>query len=193
MRALAKTQSPQLVPSFTRTAERTSRPPAIRFRRISPEEILKLSQHASVVIVMPQTDSDAAISFASAGAQPEMLEQPLLELLGEARLTLEARGRTEEFFFGQVRLNFTEMSAFRGDQPVRLTSLEFKTLRYLIKNARRVISRDELLNQVWGYENYPCTRTVDNHILRLRQKLESDPARPVHLLTVHRAGYKFMP
>jgi DNA-binding response OmpR family regulator len=191
VRALAKTESPQLVPSFSKTAERTSRRPAIRFHRISPQEILKLSQHSSVVIVMPHSDS--AISFASAGAQPEMLEQPLLELLDEATVTLEARNRAEEFSFGRVRLNFTEMSAFRGDQPVRLTSLEFKTLRYLIKNARRVISRDELLNQVWGYENYPCTRTVDNHILRLRQKLESDPARPVHLLTVHRAGYKFMP
>jgi DNA-binding response OmpR family regulator len=66
-------------------------------------------------------------------------------------------------------------------------------LAYLIKNPRRVISRDELLNEVWGYQNYPCTRTVDNHILRLRQKLESDPSRPSHFLTVHCLGYKFVP
>jgi len=63
---------------------------------------------------------------------------------------------------------------------------------WLKLNAGRVISRDELLNEVWGYENYPCTRTVDNHILRLRQKLERDPSRPVHFRTVHGAGYKFM-
>jgi DNA-binding response OmpR family regulator len=74
-----------------------------------------------------------------------------------------------------------------------LTTMEFKTLQYLIQNARRVISRDELLNEVWGYENYPCTRTVDNHILRLRQKLERDPARPAYFRTVRGAGYKFLP
>jgi DNA-binding response OmpR family regulator len=56
-----------------------------------------------------------------------------------------------------------------------------------------VISRDELLNEVWGYQNYPSTRTVDNHILKLRQKLEKDPANPEHFRTVHSAGYKFVP
>jgi len=56
-----------------------------------------------------------------------------------------------------------------------------------------VISRDELLNEVWGYENYPCTRTVDNHILRLRKKLETEPALPKHFHTVHSSGYKFLP
>jgi len=63
----------------------------------------------------------------------------------------------------------------------------------MIHNARRVISRDELLNEVWGYENYPCTRTVDNHIMRLRHKLEQIPSRPAHFRTVHGTGYKFTP
>jgi hypothetical protein len=63
----------------------------------------------------------------------------------------------------------------------------------MVSNPKRVISRDELLNEVWGYENYPCTRTVDNHVLKLRQKLELDPAEPVHFRTVHRMGYKFVP
>jgi DNA-binding response OmpR family regulator len=63
----------------------------------------------------------------------------------------------------------------------------------MAKSLQRVISRDELLDKVWGYENYPCTRTVDNHILRLRQKLESDPSHPSHFLTVHGLGYKFVP
>jgi DNA-binding response OmpR family regulator len=74
-----------------------------------------------------------------------------------------------------------------------LTMKEFRTLEFLIKNARRTISRDELLNKVWGYNSHPCTRTVDNHILRLRQKLENDPANPAHLVTMHRLGYKFAP
>ena len=85
------------------------------------------------------------------------------------------------------------MEALRKGEPFVLTAMEFKTLKYFIQNARRVISRDELLNEVWGYENYPCTRTVDNHILKLRQKLERNPSRPVHFRTMHGAGYKFLP
>ena|SRR5437870_12209219 len=70
---------------------------------------------------------------------------------------------------------------------------EFKTLKFMLQNAERVVSREELLTKVWGYQNYPTTRTVDNHILRLRQKLERQPSSPVHFLTVHSAGYKFVP
>ena len=66
-------------------------------------------------------------------------------------------------------------------------------MKYFANFPSRVISREELLNQVWGYENYPSTRTVDNHVLRLRQKLESDPASPRYFLTMHGSGYKFMP
>ena len=85
------------------------------------------------------------------------------------------------------------MDASRKGEPVKLTRLEFKTLKYFAQNPGRVIARDELLNQVWGYENYPCTRTVDNHIVRLRQKLERDACRPFHFRTVHGVGYKFLP
>jgi DNA-binding response OmpR family regulator len=80
-----------------------------------------------------------------------------------------------------------------NDQPVTLTNQEFKILAYLIKNPLKVISRDELLNEVWGYENYPCTRTVDNHILKLRKKLEPEPAQPRHFRTIHGTGYRFVP
>ena len=102
-------------------------------------------------------------------------------------------GAESTFVFGDVTVSFSAMEALRDGEPVALTTMEFKTLQYLIQNARRVISRDELLNEVWGYENYPCTRTVDNHILRLRQKLERNPSRPVHFQTMHGAGYKFVP
>jgi hypothetical protein len=72
--------------------------------------------------------------------------------------------------FGDVTVNFSTMEVLRKGEPVVLKTLEFKTLKYLIQNARRVISRDEMLNEVWGYQNYPCTRTVDNHILRVASK-----------------------
>jgi DNA-binding response OmpR family regulator len=75
---------------------------------------------------------------------------------------------------------------------VAMTAHEFKLLKFLVQNAGRVIPRSELLNEVWGYQNYPSTRTVDNHIWKLRLKLESEPDNPVHFLTVHGAGYKFL-
>ena len=84
------------------------------------------------------------------------------------------------------------MEAKRAGKPVILTSQEFKLLKYLAASAGKVVSREELLNDVWGYQNYPSTRTVDNHILRLRQKLEANPAEPRFLLTMHGAGYKFV-
>jgi DNA-binding response OmpR family regulator len=117
----------------------------------------------------------------------------LLGLVGQAVDLLKTADTNSVAEFGDVIVNFSALEVSRKGQPIVLTTLEFKTLKYFIQNARRAISRDELLNQVWGYENYPCTRTVDNHILRLRQKLEPDPSRPVHFRTVHGAGYKFSP
>jgi DNA-binding winged helix-turn-helix (wHTH) protein len=95
--------------------------------------------------------------------------------------------------FGRVDVDFGGMKVTRSGKPVALTSMEFKMLKFLVQRPEQVVSRDELLNEVWGYDNYPCTRTVDNHILRLRQKLELDPSHPVHFLTVHSTGYKFVP
>lgn len=93
--------------------------------------------------------------------------------------------------FGDVRIDFTSMEAARAGKSLTLTAQEFKLLKFFARSPGRVISREELLNEVWGYENYPTTRTVDNHILRLRQKLEPDPANPRFFLTMHGAGYKF--
>jgi DNA-binding response OmpR family regulator len=85
------------------------------------------------------------------------------------------------------------MELFRNGELVALTAQEFKLLKFMIQNTERVLSREDLLNHVWGYRNYPSTRTVDNHILRLRQKVERDPANPLHFRTVHSSGYKFVP
>ena len=102
-------------------------------------------------------------------------------------------GASDVLVYGEVTVSFSAMEVHRRGELVALTRKEFQTLAYFLKNARRVISRDELLNEVWGYECYPCTRTVDNHILRLRKKLEPKPALPKHLQTVHGMGYKFLP
>ena len=95
--------------------------------------------------------------------------------------------------FGDCEIDFAKMSARRAGRPITLTAHEFKLLKYFVKNAERVLSREELLNEVWGYNCYPTTRTVDNQILKLRQKLEPDAADPHHLQTVYGAGYRFVP
>jgi len=111
-----------------------------------------------------------------------------------AQIRRASRIRPEEMYvFEDVIVNFSKAEITRAGEKILVTRKEFKTLEFLTKNAQRVISRDELLDKVWGYEHYPCTRTVDNHMLKLRQKLERDPSHPLHLLTVHGLGYKFVP
>jgi DNA-binding response OmpR family regulator len=97
------------------------------------------------------------------------------------------------FRFADCEIDYQSMTARRNGLPVTLTANEFKLLKYFTDNIHRVLTRELLLNEVWGYNSYPTTRTVDNQILKLRQKLESDPANPKHLLTIYGAGYKFVP
>ena len=98
----------------------------------------------------------------------------------------------EELRFDNVVVDFRRYEARKQDRLVEMTRKEFGVLRLLAARPGEVVSRDELLNGVWGYENYPSTRTVDNHIATLRAKLEDDPAEPRRLLTVHGVGYKLV-
>jgi DNA-binding response OmpR family regulator len=95
--------------------------------------------------------------------------------------------------FADCEVDFKKMTVRRSGEPIVLTAHEFKLLKFFTENSERVLTRDVLLNDVWGYNLYPTTRTVDNQILKLRQKLEPDPANPKHLLTIYGAGYKFVP
>jgi DNA-binding response OmpR family regulator len=118
------------------------------------------------------------------------------ELVARLRALIRRTSRVSPeavYVFADVVVDFSKMEITRGGEKITVTAKEFKTLEFLTKNAERTISRDELLDKVWGYQDYPCTRTVDNHMLRLRQKLESDPSHPSHLLSVHGLGYKFVP
>jgi DNA-binding response OmpR family regulator len=111
----------------------------------------------------------------------------------EASIRRSAKaGGTRLTQFGEISIDAAKMEVRRDGSVVTLTAHEFKLLRYFIENAGRVLTRTELLNDVWGYDSYPNTRTVDNQILKLRQKLERDPAQPRHFVTVHGAGYKFV-
>ena len=94
--------------------------------------------------------------------------------------------------FGDIRVDFKSAEVRRGGEKVELSAREYQLLRYFIENRDTVISRDELLEKVWGYDATPLTRTVDVHIAWLRQKIEDNPRRPRYILTVHGMGYRFV-
>lgn len=96
------------------------------------------------------------------------------------------------FSFGNVTLDFKRGTASRGGVSIDLSPRELRIMKYFIEHRNEVLPRDQLLNQVWGYESFPLTRTVDTHIAKLRQKIEDNPADPRYIVTVHRAGYKFV-
>jgi len=119
------------------------------------------------------------------------------ELMARVRALLRrassASGVPATLRFGQAEVDFRRYEAHREGRPVEMTRKEFALLQFLASREDTVVTRDEILNKVWGFESYPITRTVDNHISSLRAKLEVDPAHPVHIQTVHGVGYKFVP
>ncbi len=160
-------------------------------------EISQAAPSLPIIILSARTEVMDKVLLLELGAH-DYVTKPFSprELLARVRTAMRRSSRiplTETFRFGDVKVDFTKMELWREGNLVQLTSQEFKVLKFMIQNAERVLSREELLNHVWGYRNYPSTRTVDNHILRLRQKLERDPANPLHFRTVHSAGYKFVP
>ena len=120
----------------------------------------------------------------------------MLELLARVEALLRrARAGSEipaeGYVFGDVRVDFRGAQAFREGRPLPLSALEYKLLRYFVEHRGALLSRDELLDKVWGYDAMPSTRTVDVHVASLRQKVEKNPAHPEHILTVHGLGYRF--
>ncbi len=116
------------------------------------------------------------------------------ELLARVRVHLRRKpaGQLARYRFADVEIDFERYSATRNGEPLVMTPKEFDVLRFLIRRRGEVVTRERMLNEVWGYESYPTTRTVDNHILKLRQKLEDDPADPKYILSIYGEGYKFV-
>ena len=118
----------------------------------------------------------------------------LRELLARVRAVLRRPGprqKFEEFAFGDVRVRPSGRQVFKAGCEVRMTRKEFDLLVFLVEHRGEVITRERLLDEVWGYERFPTTRTVDTHVLKLRRKFEADPDRPRWILTVHGQGYRF--
>ena len=120
----------------------------------------------------------------------------LRELLARIKAILRRKSdlvkEIEDYSFDNIKIDFKKLEAFKNNVPLKLSALEFKVLKYLIAKEGEVVTREQLLDDVWGYESFPTTRTVDNYILTLRKKIEKNSAEPVHLLTMHKSGYKFV-
>jgi DNA-binding response OmpR family regulator len=117
------------------------------------------------------------------------------ELLARIRAVLRRQptGQQKVLSFADVEVNLDRRVVTRRDQEIRFTPAEYNLLTFFLQNPDRPLSRDMILNSVWGYESFPNTRTVDAHVVRLRQKLEADPNCPRHFLTLHKVGYRFLP
>ena len=119
----------------------------------------------------------------------------MLELVARVKALLR-RGQNafqvDKVKFSDVVVDFKAYKAERAETSLELSAREYRLLRYLVSKNGSVVTRDELLDEVWGYNSYPSTRTVDNHIARLRQKVEEDSENPRHIVTVHGVGYKFV-
>ncbi len=119
------------------------------------------------------------------------------ELLARIKAHLRRVEREEQtipkiFSFGDVEIDFAHFKARSKGKELDLTSIEMEILKYLITHRGEVVTRDDLLDKIWGYDSYPTTRTIDNHILKLRKKIEEDPAHPEYILSVYGEGYRFV-
>jgi len=118
------------------------------------------------------------------------------ELLARIKALLRRTAGDEKsisglYRFGDVEVDFAHFTVNRGGRVFDLTALEVDVLRYLIAHRGEVVSREALLEKVWGYDKFPTTRTIDNHILKLRKKIENDPSRPRHIFSIYGEGYRF--
>ena len=151
-----------------------------------------------IIMLTARGAEDDKVEGFEAGAD-DYLTKPfsLRELLARVKAILRRTHHEPEpiqqYAFADITINFNEYQAAKGGRSLDLSPREFEMMRLLIENKNDVVTRDQFLEQVWGYSTMPATRTVDNHIAKLRQKIEDDPENPRHIITLHRMGYKFIP
>jgi DNA-binding response OmpR family regulator len=107
------------------------------------------------------------------------------------RVEREKMAVPEIYSFGEIEIDFAQFKVIRKGKETDLTSLEMEILKYFVAHQGKVITRDDMLDKIWGYESFPTTRTIDNHILKLRKKIEEDPSHPRYILSVYGGGYRF--
>jgi DNA-binding response OmpR family regulator len=158
-------------------------------------ELRRLGFRMPVLMLTAKGQIDDKVTGLDSGAD-DYLVKPFnrLELLARVRALLRRSANTapppQTITFGATTVDFLRGECRKSGRPVKLTPKELSMLRLLAERPGEVVTRDEFLDRVWGYGSYPVTRTVDNHIARLRGKLEADPAVPRHLLTANKSGYR---
>ncbi len=124
--------------------------------------------------------------------KPFSIRELLARIKAILRRKSEITNELSEYTFDNIHLDFVKHEAEKHGNKIKLSEMEFNILKFFIQHEGEVISRDKFLDNVWGYDSFPTTRTVDNYILSLRKKIEDDFSNPKHLLTIHKGGYKFV-
>jgi two-component system alkaline phosphatase synthesis response regulator PhoP len=160
-------------------------------------ELKQRGLHMPILMLTARNQESDKIRGLELGAddyvtKPFSINELLARVKAMLRRAHEPTAHADGYAFGDVVVNFRRQSVTKGRKLLALSTLEFDVLRYLIARAGRVVTRDQLLSDVWGYHAFPTTRSVDNLVVRLRQKLEGNPHHPQHILTVHGSGYKFV-
>lgn len=124
--------------------------------------------------------------------KPFSIREMLARIKALLRRKQEIVREIEEYEFGSVQIDFKKQTAFKKNKQIELSTTEYKILKYFIEHEAEVVTRDNLLDKVWGYDVFPTSRTVDNYILSIRKQIEDNQSDPKHLITVPKAGYKFV-
>lgn len=163
-------------------------------------ELRRHSMNVPVLMLTARGDVNDRVLGLKTGADDYLVKPfEVAELLARMEALLRRANNSPPqlidslFSYGSVVVDLRKEEVLRDGLPVELTAREFELLRYFVSHPDERISRDVLLRQVWGFQGLPTTRTVDVHVSQLRQKLESNPKTPRHILTAHRSGYKFVP
>jgi len=156
---------------------------------------IRMLTSSFLIVLASKKDVISEVKVLDHGAD-YFLAKPIsfIELNSYVKASLRRyKKRITEYSFGDVRVDFKNHEIIKGERRFRLTPTEFNLLRYLIEHAGEVVTREEILKEVWGFKNYILTRTIDQYIARLRKKIEPNPSYPIYIRTVHGYGYKFTP
>ena len=151
-----------------------------------------------VIVLSARGEASDRVAGLEGGAD-DYVQKPfhLRELVARIRAVLQraagAPAPAPRIAFGDCELDIGARQLRKGREVVELARMEFELLLYLAQRPGQAVTRNELLDRVWGYDRFPTTRTVDYHVLALRKKIEPDPEAPRHLITIHRVGYRFQP
>lgn len=172
----------------------------LRLPRLSGTEVCKRlrarGMKTPLIVLSAAAGEIDKVQLLDIGADDYMVKPfGVRELLARIRAVLRrtSTGETKVLEFGSVEVDLTRRVVRRHGQELKLTRAEYNLLTYFLQNPDRVLTREAILTSVWGYDSCPLTRTVDAHVVRLRQKLEPGAAKPRHFLTVHGVGYRFLP